>query len=109
MPISQNDYDKLARMQVLAETATEDKRKIDEFIQFLEEVSQRQDELMDLYQEDWMRLVEDENLDEAQEEALQALVSEGQYSVLDQDTIWNALEELSDAQVNLLKYLAAGL
>ena len=109
MPLAQEDYEKLSKMQELTNLAIQDTRKIDEIIQYLEQVSQRQDELMDLYQEDWMRLVEDENLDEAQEEALQALVSDGQYSVLDQDTIWNALEELSDAQVNLLKYLAAGL
>lgn len=107
MTLSEEDYIKLARMQAFSNQAVQDIQKLEEFTAYLQEMDARRVELEDLYTEDWYHISEEETLSPEQNLLLEAQIAPDNYSVLSQDTIWDQLQALSDARINLLKTLVA--
>ena len=66
-------------------------------------------ELETLYEKDWLSLVSSQQISGKDEAALAAAVGKGRYSVLDQDTIWNALQDAYQVQMALTKLLVKNL
>ena len=66
-------------------------------------------ELESLYEKDWSSIASDKRIDEKDEQALAAAAKKGRYSVLGQDTIWNALQDAYQLQMALTKLLVKNL
>ena len=106
MSLSKEDENKLVEMQQLCNQVEQDIVKINEFKDFLLEAGARFDALAEWYDEDWLRVIDSEEIDDEQTALVEGIVPEGHYSILNQDTIWDALTESRDAYVQLLKTLA---
>lgn len=109
MPMKQADLDLLVEMQQLCSATENDLVELERIHQFLEERGARWKRLGELYQEEWPRLVDSEELDAEQTGLLAGMVPEGRYSILDQDTIWDATSELHGKLVAIMKLLVAQL
>ena len=106
MPLSPDDFAQLQEMQTLCTALEDDLRQLRKFGKFLSSVDERYRKLGALYQAHWMELSESADLDDNQRQQIQAMVAKGSYSVLDQDTIWNALSDTNQEYLRLLKSLA---
>ena len=93
-------------MQTLCTALEDDLRQLRKFGKFLSSVDERYRKLGALYQAHWMELSESADLNDNQRQQIQAMVAEGSFSVLDQDTIWNALSDTNQEYLRLLKSLA---
>ncbi|NLW71771.1 MAG: DUF4298 domain-containing protein [Chloroflexi bacterium] len=106
MALSKKDQAKLEEMQRLCTAVEQDIIEIENFRQYFVQASQRLEKLARLYDQDWLRIIESEKLDEADSQAIEKLIKEGHYSILDQDTIWNVLADSHALYITLLKDLA---
>ncbi len=106
MPLDAQDLEILKNMQRLCTDLENDVRNLSAFNEYLQSVNERYETLGSLYESDWLRLSESEKLDAAQIRQVEAMVAEGGFSVLGQDTIWNALSDTRIEYVQLLKALA---
>ena len=95
--------EKLIEMQALCHQVEADANKISEFIIFLQEADERRKGLADFLQEDWMFYYEDEENKEAWDKELEKHVAEDSFSILDEDTIWDALMDERQETLELLK------
>ena len=105
MALSDKDFKKLQDMQALTAELEADIKTLASFKKYLNATAKRQEQLGQFYQEEWMELVDSEDFDEEQEAALKKMVKKGHYSILDQDTIWDALNGIQDQYSSLLKAL----
>ena len=80
-----------------------------ELNQRLPDIRQRMSELLSYYQNDWMLDVEKIEQQPDLARRIDESVTEGHYSVLGQDTIWDALEQVRAVQVRLIKQLVQSL
>ena len=109
MAMGKKGYAKLQKMQALCADVEADNRRLEHCLRSLKAAEKRRVALQDFYERDWLRLAESPDLSAAQAAGLQALVAEGGYSVLGQDTIWNALSDQHALRLKLLKHLAKHL
>lgn len=107
--MNDHDFATLLDMQQLCTALEEDARQINAFADVLSAIEQRQQRLSALYQADWLRLVEETSLTDAQQKRLDDALSQDSYSILGQDTIWNALSDIREGYILLLKSLAEKL
>ena len=106
MPLPPDDFARLQEMQTLCTALEDDLRQLRKLGKFLSNVDSRYRKLGALYQAHWVELSESEDLDDNQRQQIQAMVAKGSYSVLDKDTIWNALTDTNQEYLRLLKSLA---
>ena len=106
MALSNDDLAKLQEMQTLTTQIEADIKSLGEFKKSLNEIIDRRDQLINLYESDWMELVDSDDLDDAQVQTIEKMVPEGSYSILNQDTIWDALNDLRTEYIDILKQLA---
>lgn len=106
MALSKKDQAKLEEMQRLCTAVEQDIIEIENFRQFFTQAFQRLIKLSEFYDKDWLRIVDSGKLDEAGVQAVEKLTKEGQYSILDEDTIWDALTDSRAVYIALLKDLA---
>jgi len=105
---SNNQLNRLIAMQNLCVQVEQDNEKINAFTRFLVEASQRQTELLDFYQDEWLDFLFDKEGEEKEDvQALGAALSKyipaGHYSILGEDTIWDTIVDHRDALLQLLK------
>lgn len=106
----QEKSERLIAMQTLCVQVEKDCEVIENFAAFLQEARKRQQELATFYEEEWMDLVYDGDINphpdaDALNETLIAHIPEGHYSIMGEDTIWNALVAHRFALLELLKTL----
>lgn len=100
---------KLRAMQTLYARIDQDNKAIEAFTQFLIESKQRCDALSEFYENEWLDVVgEDERrvekgLPSLGIEAYESSAPNGKYSILGEDTIWNALVDHRESLLKLLK------
>lgn len=109
MPLSQKDLSTLQEMQTLCSELEADLTQMVAFKRYLGEVEVRHQKLSTLYESQWQRLTESEQLSAEEQAVIESMVREGHYSILGQDTIWNALYDTKAQYVELLKALAEKL
>ena len=111
MALPENDFTQLKDMQVACTQVEADARTLRDMVAAVESIRARYQSLSESYQADWQRLADDEKLSpsQRQQEELDSMVAEGGYSVLGQDTIWNALEDVRSEIGALQKALAIPL
>jgi CMP-N-acetylneuraminic acid synthetase len=102
----ETSIDRLIEMQALCHLVEEDANKIGDFIAFIQEAEARKQKLADFYQSEWMFYYEDEKNKEAWDKELEKHVAEDSFSILDEDTIWDALQDERLEIVELLKTIA---
>ncbi|MDO5687380.1 MAG: DUF4298 domain-containing protein [Neisseria sp.] len=103
MAMTKKDFDKLKQMQSLCAEVESDNKQLKQLLRLFKTADKRRDELQTLYENDWLHLVESEELSKEQRRELESLQAKGKYSILDQDTIWNALSDQYDLRVQLIK------
>ena len=106
MALSNDDLAKLQEMQTLTTQIEADIKSLGEFKKSLNEIIDRRDQLINLYESDWMELVDSDDLEDSQVQTIEKMVPEGSYSILNQDTIWDALNDLRTEYIDILKQLA---
>ena len=102
----ETSIDRLIEMQALCHLVEEDANKISDFIAFIQEAEARKQKLADFYQSEWMFYYEDEKNKEAWDKELEKHIAEDSFSILDEDTIWDALQDERLEIVELLKTIA---
>lgn len=106
MPLNHQDFVRLREMQTLCTQLEADVQQLAAFGKSLAAIDQRYKALATLYQAHWLRLSESKALSKAQCQQIEDMVAKGSYSVLGQDTIWNALSDTRAEYLRLLKSLA---
>lgn len=101
------NLDRLIEMQALCHQVEADADKISEFIVFIEEAQARKEKLAEFYQSEWMFYYEDEKNKEAWNKELEKHVAEDSFSILDEDTIWDALMDERLETIELLKTIVS--
>lgn len=96
-------------MQELCDRITDQTRALAATQKAIRTLNKDLRELESLYEKDWLALVSDKRIDAQDEEALTASSKKGCYSVLGQDTIWNALQDAYQLQMALTKLLVRNL
>lgn len=109
MPLTDKDFAKLARMQTLCTQLEADAGTLKAFINKLKNIEATRSELTQAYQEDWLTLTESGELSDTQYQQLNNMVANGGYSILAQDTIWDALSDVHAYYHKLLGMLANSL
>lgn len=100
---------KLRAMQTLYARIDQDNKAIEAFTQFLIESKQRCDALSEFYENEWQDAVEEDDsrvekgLPSLGIEAYESSAPNGKYSILGEDTIWNALVDHRESLLKLLK------
>jgi hypothetical protein len=101
---------KINAMQDLCVQVEQDNQKIEEIASFLQEARTRHETLYRFYQEEWSELLYDENGDT--KEVINTILKEhlkhipqGHYSITNQDTLWDALNDHRLGLIDLLKTL----
>lgn len=92
----------LASLQMLCLQVEQDNAEIQAFLKQLKVAEKRRKQLTEAYHQDWQALAK---LPQETLAQIQVEVPEGHYSVLAEDTIWDALETGRQARVALLKLL----
>jgi hypothetical protein len=98
--------EKLIEMQALCHEVEADVNKISDFIAFIQDAQARKQKLAEFYQSEWMFYYEDEKNKEAWDKELEKHVAEDSFSILDEDTIWDALQDGRLETIELLKTIA---
>lgn len=96
-------------MQRLCEAVEADNTQLEALLSQLELMQQRSAQLDEFYQQRWLHGSEQLARDTAAMQRLQDLPASGHYSILGQDTIWDALSERQELIKTLLKHLAKAL
>jgi hypothetical protein len=104
----QEKSERLIAMQKLCLQVEQDCEAMDKCLTFLEEARKRQQELSSFYEEEWTNLVYDDDINPSADadvlsEVLYEYIPEGHYSIMSEDTIWNALVDHRESLLNLLK------
>ena len=94
MALSDRDFGQLKVMQAACTQVEADAEALRDFSAKVAEIRARYQALSSTYQADWRRLADEASPSDAQQAELDAMVAEGGYSVLGQDTIWSALEDV---------------
>ncbi|MDO5626344.1 MAG: DUF4298 domain-containing protein [Pseudomonadota bacterium] len=105
MTLSKKDIAKLTRMNDLCEQVEADNQAIAQLCKRLKKSDKTSRELLDLYEKHWLELAEPGKLSDEQRREIDALAKKGRYSVLAQDTVWNALSDQHALRIKLLKAL----
>ena len=103
----ETSIDRLIEMQALCHLVEEDANKISDFIAFIQETEARKQKLAEFYQSEWMFYYEDEKNKEAWNKELEKHVAEDSFSILDEDTIWDALMDERLETIELLKTIVS--
>ena len=107
MALLPEQLQRLLAMQTLCERVEGTAQELEAAVQKIVVLQQEADTLQDFYQHEWLELISDERLSDADGQAVQ---SEARgYPVLGQDTIWDALEQVRAVQVRLIKQLVQSL
>lgn len=109
MTAPDTDLSKLLAMQGLCDRIVDQTKALAGTDKAIRNLNKDLRELEMLYEKDWLALAGDQRLSEEDQQALAAAVPKGRYSVLDQDTIWNALQDAYRLQISLTKLLVKHL
>ena len=109
MTVPDTDLNKLLAMQGLCDRIIDQTKALASTDKAIRSLNKDLRELEMLYERDWLTLAGDQRLSEEDQRALAAAVPKGRYSVLDQDTIWNALQDAYRLQIALTKLLVKHL
>ncbi|MDO5674552.1 MAG: DUF4298 domain-containing protein [bacterium] len=109
MPLPETDLKKLLAMQDLCDRIIDQTKALAATQKAIRSLNKDLRKLESLYEKDWLSIVSDKRISGKDEAALAAAVKKGRYSVLGQDTIWNALQEAYQVQVALTKVLVKNL
>ena len=96
---------KLTEMQSLCEQLEHNLQTLQTLNQNLPKIITQMKRLRELYQSDWLEAVDELKTDEVAWERVYQLASEGHYSVLGEDTIWDVLTETDKESKQLLHQL----
>ena len=96
---------KLNDIQQHYEQLHNDIQALQELNQRLPDIRQRMSELLSYYQNDWMLDVEKIEQQPDLARRIDESVTEGHYSVLGQDTIWNLLDDAQRESKEMIKHL----
>jgi hypothetical protein len=107
MALLPEQLQRLLAMQTLCERVEGTAQELEAAVQKIAVLQQEAQALQDFYQHEWLELISDERLSEADRQAVQSAATG--YSVLGQDTIWDALEQVRAVQVRLIKQLVQSL
>lgn len=99
--------EKLIEMQKLCHQVEADANKISDFIVFLQEAYERRNVLGEFLQSEWMFYHEDDKNIEAWSKELEKHIAEDSFSILDEDTIWDALMDERLETIELLKTIVS--
>lgn len=106
MLLPEQDFARLQAMQTACTQVENDARTLHAFAATLTSICTRYQTLSASYQADWQRLVDAVPLSERQQRILDGMVAEDSYSILGQDVIWNALEDVRTA-IEMLRHVLA--
>ena len=107
MALLPEQLQRLLAMQTLCERVEGTAQELEAAVQKIAVLQQEADTLQDFYQHEWLELISDERLSDADRQAVQSAATG--YSVLGQDTSWDALEQVRAVQVRLIKQLVQSL
>ena len=109
MSLGKKKFEKLLKMQELSTQVEDDNARLAGLLQELKDAGKRHEELHELYDRDWMELAGSPDLTDDQVAALERDPSNQRYSILAEDTIWNALSDQYDLKIRILKAVAKRL
>ena len=109
MPLPDTDLKKMLAMQDLCDRIIDQSKALASAQKVIRSLNKDLRQLEDLYEKDWLAISSDKRLDRNDEQALAAAAKKGRYSVLGQDTIWNALQDAYQLQMALTKLLVKNL
>ena len=109
MTVPDTDLNKLLAMQGLCDRIIDQTEALGSTDKVIRSLNKDLRELEMLYEKDWLALADDQRLSEDDQRVLAAAVPKGRYSVLDQDTIWNVLQDAYRLQIALTKLLVKHL
>ena len=109
MPLPDTDLKKMLAMQDLCDRIIDQSKALASEQKVIRSLNKDLRELESLYEKDWSSIASDKRIDEKDEQALAAAAKKGRYSVLGQDTIWNALQDAYQLQMALTKLLVKNL
>ncbi len=97
--------EKLTKIQQNYEQLQSEIQALQELNQRLPDIHKRLSELFNYYQNDWMLDIEQVETNPELAKRLMERVSEGHYSILGQDTIWNLLDDTQRESKEMIKHL----
>ena len=109
MAISSEQRDKLLQMQVLCDRVIDRTAALAATGSAIRALNKDLDALARLYQDDWLSICTSGKLSRRDERSLEEAAANGRYSILAQDTIWNALQDARELQLSLAKLLVKSL
>ncbi len=109
MALQTMDFQQLVEMQVLCDKVLDQTEALALALETAQALHQGLKQLEDFYDRDWLRIYSDERLTDADHAALRPHIQDGRYSILSQDTIWDALQAARQAQLSLAKLLVKQL
>lgn len=109
MSFPANQLQHLHDMQALCDEIIDQTKALDATRKLIRALNRNLRNLQDFYEQHWLALAQDKRLSESDVRALESAIAKGRYSILDQDTIWNALQDAHHTQMAVLKVLVKDL
>lgn len=109
MALRKIDLQKLIEMQTLCDRVIDKTEALTLALETVRALNEDLSQLEGLYDNDWLRIYSDKRLTDSDGEALLSYVKDGRYSILSQDTIWDALQDAQQIQLSLAKLLVKHL
>ena len=109
MSLPDTDLKKLLAMQELCDRVIEQTKALASTQKAIRSLNKDLRQLEVLYEKDWLAISSGTRINKNDEQALAAAAKKGGYSVLGQDTIWNALQDAYQVQIALTKLLVKNL
>ena len=103
------DIEQLVQMQQLCDRVIEQTEALEPMVEAVANLNRDIRQLEAVYGQDWLRLQDALPASEDDPAALIASIAPGRYSILSQDTIWDALYAARQVQLALVKRLVADL
>lgn len=109
MTMDNADIEQLVRMQQLCDRVINQTEALEPVLEAIAGLNKDIQQLEAIYGQDWLRLHDALPAGADTPAALHACIAPGRYSVLSQDTIWDALQAARQVQLALAKRLVAAL
>ncbi|MGH8054799.1 MAG: DUF4298 domain-containing protein [Stenotrophomonas sp.] len=109
MALQKNDLQLLIEMQALCDKVLDQTEALAPMLETVDTLNHDIKRLEAFYDKDWLRLHDDKQLTDSDHEALRPHIKDGRYSILAQDTIWDAFVTAREIQLSLTKLLVKHL
>lgn len=109
MAIRKIDLQKLVEMQALCDKIIDQTEALAPTLKTVRSLNKDLRQLEVFYDKDWLQIYSDKRLTDSDHETLLSYVKDGRYSILGEDTIWNAFCAAREIQLSLAKLLVKHL